>query len=269
MTKHSLFESDCRDLGFIEDGSVQLIITHPPGFRCESESTAPGQLSAIGDYEAYLAELDKVWAECERVLSPGGYLVCVVSPVARGSADLPLGADVQLRVRRFGLEATASIRWLAANTIEPDEADFIGKPNQPCRDLGHPAQDLLVIAKHGTRIVTEKVERDSRLSASDYASGSAPVWLIPQDPDPPHPQSFPVGLATRLVQMFSFVGDTVLDPFTGAGTTNVAALANGRSSVGVEVEPSYFDALEERLWALPGAGGQIELSRPAKVSPPV
>jgi modification methylase len=269
MTRHSLFESDCRDLSFIEDASVQLIITHPPGFRCEAESTALGQLSAIGDYEAYLAELDKVWAECERVLSPGGYLVCVVSPVACGKTDLPLGADVQLRVRRYGLEATASIRWLDANTIEPDEADFIGKPNQPCRDLVHPSQDLLVIAKHGTRIVSESVERNSRLSARDFASASAPVWLIPRDPAPPHPQSFPVALATRLVQMFSFVGDTVLDPFTGAGTTNVAALINGRSSVGVEIEPSYFDALEERLWEVPGAGGQIELTRRAEANPPI
>ncbi len=253
MTTHSLVEGDCRELRFVENASVNLIITHPPGFRCCEPGSVPGQLSAIADYDRYLAELDSVWAECERVLAPGGYLACVASPVAPREGDLPVSADIHHRARAFGFEAKTSIRWLQADAVEPDDADFIGQPNQPCREPLFHSQDLLILAKHGRRIVAGDVEARSRMSAAYYATCSSPVWLIPADPDPAHPQSFPIEMAARLIRMFSYAGDTVLDPFVGSGTTNLAAMAHGRSSIGVEIEPAHFHSLNARVGAASAA----------------
>lgn len=252
MTVHSLVEQDCRNLNFIPDASVHLVITHPPAFGTETESVAAGQLSAIGDYAAYLVELDAVWAECSRVLVPGGYFTCVASPVARHPADLPLGADVLVRARRFGFDPRQAIRWLEARSFEIDESPYLGKPNQPCGDSLIKSHELLVMRKPGMREVTDAVALESRMNAEYFAMCSHPVWLIPADPEPLHPQSFPVEMAERLIRMYSFCGDKVLDPFAGSGTTNAAAIGCRRNSIAVEVEPLYLrsmtDRFERRRW---------------------
>lgn len=263
MTIHSLVEDDCRDLSFVPTASVQLVITHPPAFGAVERDGANGQFSAISDYGKYLTELDAVWAECNRVLSPGGAMVCVLSPVANTTADMPIAADVHVRTRRFGLEAQRMIRWVRAESLEVDDSAYIGQANQPCTHLASNSQDILVLRKGGRRIVADEVGMESRMSATLYAQCASPVWLVPDDPDPSHPQSFPVALADRLIRMLSFSRDTILDPFAGSGTTNAAAMAAGRSSVAVEIESSHFENMASRLERVGWPDGEIIVSRGA------
>ena len=261
MTTHSLVENDCRDLSFIPSASVHLIITHPPPFGSFGGSSAPSRFPAIRDHGDYLAQLDAVWGECERVLAPGGHLACVVSPLARRDEDLPLTADVHSRTRELGLEATHSIRWLASDRVELDDSAFYGAPNQPCGGLLSDSQDVLVMRKPGQKLVSVETQAASRMPADYFAICSSPVWLIPAASDPRHPQSFPVELAERLIRMFSHAGDTVLDPFAGIGTTSAAAREWGRNSIAVEAEQRYFDSMADRLTSVEWRGGEISVTR--------
>ena len=261
MTTHSLVENDCRDLGFIRSASVDLVIAHPQAFGSFGESYAFGQFSAIQEYGDYLAELDTVWGECERVLAPGGHLACLSSPVARRDEHLPLTADVQARTRRFGLNATRSIRWLASPRAELDDSAFYGASNQPCGEPDCDSHDVLVLRKPGARLVSIETQAKSRMPAAYFAACSSSVWLIPAETDPRHPSSFPAELAERLIRMFSFVEDTVLDTFAGIGTTSAVAKAWGRSSIAVEVEPRYFESMADRMASAEWPDGRITVTR--------
>jgi modification methylase len=260
-TTHALIEDDCRDLGFLEDESVHLVVTHPPAFGAVHDPYAYGQLSAITDYDEYLCQLDRVWAECDRVLVPGGHLACVVSPVARRPEDLPVTADIYVRSRTLGFDVRRAIRWLPSGRIALDEGPFFGQPNQPCDDIPCNSQDVLVMRKPGERPVSIETEVSSRMAADFFATCSSSVWLIPTDLDPRHPQVFPVEVAERLIRMFSYAGDTVLDPFAGVGTTSEAARACGRNSISVEVEPRHFDSMRDRLEEDSWPGGEIVITR--------
>ena len=261
MTTHSLVENDCRNLSFIPNSSVHLIITHPPAFGALWDSEALGQLSAIPDYGEYLTELDAVWSECDRVLAPGGHLACVVSPVARRDEDLPLTADIHARTRRFGLDVTRAIRWFPSERVDLDDSAFYGASNQPCGELLCDSQDVLVMRKPGERLVSVETQVSSRMPADYFATCSSSVWLIPAESDPRHPQSFPIELAERLIRMFSYAGDTVLDPFAGIGTTSAAARAWGRSSIAVEIEQRYFDSMADRMSSTEWPDGEITITR--------
>ena len=261
MTTHSLVEQDCRDLSFIDDASVHLVITHPPAFSTTGESHAPGQFSAIPEYEDYLDQLDAVWEECSRVLVPGGHLACVASPVARSPEDLPLTFDVHARTRRLGLEVQRTVRWLPSDRVELDETEFYGRSNQPCGELLCDPQDVLVMRKPGEREVSLETEISSRMTADFFATCSSSVWLIPSAADRHHPRCFPVEVAERLIRMFSFVGDTVLDPFAGLGTTSAAAMMSGRNSFAVEIEPRHFETMTARIASSRWPEGEISVTR--------
>jgi modification methylase len=261
MTKHVLVENDCRNLSFIPDESVSLIITRPPNFGSLAHADAVGRFSAILEYDEYLAELDVVWAECNRVLAPGGHLACVASPVARREEDLPLAADVYARTRRLGLELSHSIRCLAADRAELDDVHFYGASNQPCGELLCDSQEILVMRKPGERLVSVETQVSSRMAADYFATCSSSVWLIPSVPDPRDPESFPVEVAERVIRMFSYAGDTVLDPFAGIGTTSAAAGTWGRNSIAVENEQRNFDSMADRMQGARWPNGEIVVTR--------
>jgi site-specific DNA-methyltransferase (adenine-specific) len=112
------------------------------------------------------------------------------------------------------------------------------------------------------------MEAASRIENDEYFRWFAPIWSdITGASTREHPAPFPVTLAYRLIRMFSFVGDTVLDPFAGSGTTTRAAMVAGRNSVGVEIEPSYFDLMQTKLAARP-FGVEITFEA-ASADPPV
>lgn len=246
---HRLINGDARDLRFLPDESVHLIITSPPYWNLKKYNESPGQLGHIEDYEAFLQELNKVWRHAYRVLVPGGRLICVVGDVCvsrkRYGRHLvfPLHADICVLCRRLGFDNLNPIVWhkIANASYEVSNGSkFLGKPYEPNAIIKNDMEFILMQRKPGGyRKPSESQRRLSKIDKQDFDRWFQQIWNIPGASLKNHPAPFPLELASRLVRMFSFAGDTVLDPFCGSGTTMVAALKNGRSSVGVEVDTDY------------------------------
>ena len=268
-SRHRIVLGDARDLSFIADESIHLVVTSPPYFDLKQYAAdAPGQLGEIHDYERFLDELDKVWRECARVLVPGGRVCCVVGAVniSRRAGGrhyvLPLPSDIQVRSRVLGLDNLTPIIWLKVSNIVLEASTssrFLGKPNLPNGVIKNDFETIVMLRKPGGyRKPTPEMEAASRIGNDEYFRWFVPIWSdITGASTREHPAPFPVSLAYRLIRMFSFVGDTVLDPFLGMGTTTKAALLAGRNSIGVEVEPRYFELTRAKLAARP-FGVEIE-----------
>ena len=207
---------------------------------------------------SFLGELDKVWAECLRILVPGGRIACVVGDVciSRRSGGrhhvLPLGGDIQVRARRIGFDNLNPIRWLKVTNIRLEasrSSRFLGKPNLPNGVIKNDVETILFFRKpSGYRRPSKWQEEKSFIPTDDYVKWFGSVWTdISGQLRSSHPSPFPLEIATRLIRMFSFVGDTVVDPFAGSGTTAVAALQTGRNSISVDIEPGYVEIMEQRL----------------------
>jgi site-specific DNA-methyltransferase (adenine-specific) len=258
ITKHVVREGDARDLTFIPTETAHLVCTSPPYGSLKTYPKHPQQFGNMADYDAFLDELDKVWTECLRILVPGGRIACIVGDIciSRRAGGrhyvLPLSADLQVRARKLGFDCLTPIRWLkVANiTLEASRSSrFLGKPNLPNGVVKNDIEHILFFRKPGGyRKPTTEMEQRSRIETDDYARWFSPVWAdVTGQQRRDHPAPYPVEIPRRLIRMFSFAGDTVVDPFGGTGTTAVAAIETGRSSVTVEIEPRYIDLIERRL----------------------
>jgi site-specific DNA-methyltransferase (adenine-specific) len=248
-TLHRLINGDARDLSFLEDESVHFVVTSPPYWNLKRYNENPDQLGHFQDYEAFLAELEKVWQHVLRILVPGGRLVCVVGDVcvARRSFGrhlvFPLHADICVICRRLGFDNLNPIVWhkIANASYEvPNGSKFLGKPYEPNAIIKNDMEFILMQRKPGGYRKPTGAQREaSKLTKEEFQRWFQQIWNITGASTKHHPAPFPLELAMRLVRMFSFVGDTVLDPFCGSGTTMVAALRTGRNSIGVEIDPEY------------------------------
>jgi len=248
-TYHRLVNGDARDLSFIPDESIHLVLTSPPYWNLKRYNENPDQMGHIDNYEAFLAELKKVWEHVFRVLVPGGRLVCVVGDVCvsrrRFGRHLvfPLHADICVMCRHIGFDNLNPIIWhkIANASYEvTNGSKFLGKPYEPNAIIKNDMEFILMQRKPGGyRKPTAEQRRQSMIDKKDFNRWFQQIWNIPGASTKKRPAPFPLKLATRLVRMFSFVGDTVLDPFCGSGTTMVAAFQNDRNSIGVEIDPEY------------------------------
>src|SRR6185295_6526678 len=244
-TRHDVYEGDARHLDFIPDEAVHLICTSPPYGDLKEYPNHPDQLGNLDSYETFLEEMDAVWKECRRILVPGGRVACVVGDVCisrrKGGRHhvLPLSADLQVRARKLGFDNLTPIRWLKVSNIKLEaskSARYLGKPNLPNGIVKNDVEHILFFRKPGGyRSPTEEIERHSFIPTDEYVKWFSPIWddvrgQLRRD----HPAPYPVEIARRLIRMYSFVGDTVVDPFGGTGTTAVAAIETGRNSVSVE-----------------------------------
>jgi DNA modification methylase len=259
-TEHHLHCRDSRDLDFIPSDSIQLIVTSPPYWTLKEYRATEGQLGHVAAYDDFLAELDKVWCHCRRVLVPGGRLIIVVGDVClsrRKNAGrhtvVPLHASIQERCRKMGFDNLAPIIWHkianAAYEAEGSGGGFLGKPYEPNSVIKNDIEYILMERKPGGyRSPTLETRILSVISAANHKAWFQQVWSgLPGASTKHHPAPYPLELAERLIRMFSFVGDTVLDPFGGTGTTSLAASRVGRNSVSVELDQEYFEHLEGRL----------------------
>lgn len=261
-TTHQLMLGDARDLSGVASGSVHLIVTSPPYWTLKQYNDSAGQLGHLDDYEVFLAELDKVWRECLRVLAPGGRLVCVVGDVCLSRRKnkgrhmvIPLHSAISERARKIGFDNLAPIIWhKIANAVfeaNGNGAGFLGKPYEPNAVIKNDIEYVLMLRKPGGyRSVDIDVRLLSLIPADNHRIWFQQIWSgIGGASTREHPAPFPLELASRLVQMFSFVGDTVLDPFVGTGTTSLAAALHGRNSIGVEIDANYLELSAKRLIA--------------------
>lgn len=260
ITTHKILEGDARNLSFIPSETVHLVCTSPPYGSLKTYPDREGQLGNIASYEKFLDELDQVWSECLRVLVPGGRIACVVGDIcisrrAGGRHHvLPLSSDLQVRARRLGFDCLTPIRWLKVSNIRLEaskSARYLGKPNLPNGIVKNDIEHILFFRKPGGyRTPTTKMERLSFIPTNDYVKWFSPVWSdVTGQLRSNHPAPYPVEIPRRLIRMFSFVGDIVLDPFAGTGTTAIAAIETARNSINLEIEPSYLDVVEKRLKA--------------------
>ena len=258
-TKHEVVLGDARIVE-LPKRSVHLVLTSPPYWTLKEYRRSDGQLGWIEDYEQFLDELDAVWRLCHSALVPGGRLVCVVGDVCLSRRKnggrhtvVPLHASIQERCRAIGFDNLAPIIWTkianAAYEVDRGAGGFLGKPYEPNAIVKNDIEFILMQRKPGGYRNPSLAARVlSLLSQECFQKSFRQVWSdIPGASVRGHPAPYPVALAERLIRMFSFAGDTVLDPFLGTGSTQLAAVTCGRNSIGVEVDPTYFEMAVDRL----------------------
>ncbi|HVP42891.1 MAG TPA: site-specific DNA-methyltransferase [Terriglobales bacterium] len=260
-TVHDLHLADARRrIAELPSDSVHLVVTSPPYWTLKEYRKSEGQLGFVADYDRFLLELDKVWRECWRALIPGGRLIVVVGDVClsrRSSGGrhmvMPLHASIQEHCRAIGFDNLAPILWYkianAKHEVENGSAGFLGKPYEPNAVVKNDVEYILMERKPGAyRKPSVNTRILSLISADNHQKWFQQIWSdVTGASTKHHPAPFPLEIAERLVRMFSFVGDTVLDPFLGTGTTSVAAATWGRNSIGIEVDEHYFDIAVTRL----------------------
>ncbi|MBS3933006.1 MAG: site-specific DNA-methyltransferase [Truepera sp.] len=258
-TSHLILQGDARAaLRLVADASVHLIVTSPPYWNLKRYEDAPGQMGHIEDYETFLSELAKVWHEAYRVLAPGGRLVVVVGDVAVARRKFgrhlvfPLHADIQVQCRKIGFDNLNPIIWykIANATLEVQNgSSFLGKPYEPNAIIKTDIEYILMQRKPGGyRKPTAEQRELSRIPKELFNRWFRQIWDdLPGASTRHHPAPYPLELAERLVRMFSFVGDMVLDPFMGTATTLIAAARWGRNSLGIEISPKYVELASARF----------------------
>lgn len=255
---HCILLGDSRNMDSIPDESVHLALTSPPYWTLKQYVGSKGQLGDVEDYEEFLVELDRVWKHVYRVLVPGGRLIVVVGDVCvsrrRYGRHLvfPLHASIQEHCRAIGFDNLAPIIWykIANASLEAsgNGTSFLGKPYEPGGVIKNDIEYILMQRKSGGYRKPSLTSRVlSIIPETSHRKWFQQIWDIRGVSTRNHPAPFPLELAERLVRMFSFVGDTVLDPFLGTGTTSVAAAEWGRNSIGIEVEPAYQETALARI----------------------
>jgi DNA modification methylase len=254
---HRLIKGDARDLSFIQEESIHLVVTSPPYWILKKYNEYPGQMGHIDDYEKFISELSKVWQHCYRILVPGGRLVCVVGDVCLSRRKfgrhvvVPLHADIAVSCRKIGFDNLNPIIWhkIANASYEVNNGTkFLGKPYEPNAIIKNDIEFILMQRKPGGyRKPTMEQRRLSMIEKKDYRTWFQQFWNITGASTKNHPAPFPLELAYRLIRMFSFYDDTVLDPFCGTGTTMLAAMKTNRNSIGVEIDPDYCQIALKKL----------------------
>lgn len=273
-TTHRIILGDSRFMEpLAQSETVHLVVTSPPYFDLVDYKTdvSEGQLGELHDYEDFLAQLDTVWLECFKRLSPGGRMCVVVGDVcvSRRQAGrhyvLPLHSDIAVRCREIGFDYLTPILWAKisnANTEVGGSSRFLGKPYEPNGVIKNDIECILLLRKPGSYRKPSSVQRAlSLLDPAEHDAWYRSIWsdIRGESRKLGHPAPFPEELAYRLIRLFSFVGDTVLDPFWGTGTTTAAAIKASRNSIGFEIEPSYFSIGQNRL-------SQVDAMVPARMS---
>ena len=245
-----------------ETGSIHLIVTSPPYWNLKEypESESEHQLGHIDDYNRFQEDLSGVWKRAYDLLVPGGRLCIVVGDVCiprRKSGRhfvVPLHADISVRCRELGFDYLTPILWYkitnATTEVAGNGAPFLGKPYEPNAVIKNDVEYILLFRKPGGyRQPTPEQRILSLIDKDDHAKWFRSIWsdLPGASRNRGHPAPFPTELAYRLIRMFSFVGDTVLDPFLGTGTTTEAAIKANRSSIGYEIEQKYIEMARRRL----------------------
>ncbi len=258
---------DSRHMHEVADNSVALVVTSPPYFAGKAYEEALGEGSIPATYLDYLQMLRDVFAECVRVLEPGGRIAVNVANLGRRpyrslAADVTsiLQDDLRLLLRGEVVwvkqrGASGSCAWGSfqrpANPVLRDVSERIIIAAKGRFDRAVPAAAR---AKRGLPAV-------SSLTRDEFMEATLDVWEMPAESASRvgHPAPFPVALPERLIHLYTYVGDVVLDPFMGSGSTAVAAVRTGRHYVGYDTDPAYVDAATARALATRPIDGQVAL----------
>lgn len=254
MTKHKIFFGDAKEVlqRYIADESIQLMVTSPPYWNVRDY----GHLRQIGyndSLEVYLDKLDEVWREVIRVLLPDGKLAVNIGNIyysepgekRRTTANLTL--LVWGRLHRFKeLRFMGTIYW--KKTTSREGAVLFGSYPYPSNFMiSNATEPIFIFRKVGRRKVPRDIKERSKIKLEDFRAFRDAIWPINGAASDKHTAAFPLEIPRRLIMMYSFVEDTILDPFLGSATTTKAAIELGRNSIGIEIQPKFFEYMKEKL----------------------
>jgi site-specific DNA-methyltransferase (adenine-specific) len=204
VTKHVLRLGNARDLSFIKDESVHLVITSPPYWNLKRYNEHPEQFGHIRDYEDFLIQIEEVWREAYRILAPGGRLVCVVGDVCLSRKEngrhvvVPLHADICVQCRKIGFDNLNPIIWHKISNASYEVSNgskFLGKPYEPNAIIKNDIEFILMQRKPGGyRKPTEAMRDASRISKADFGKWFQQFWTLTGASTREHPAPFPLEL---------------------------------------------------------------------------
>lgn len=255
-TQHRIILADSREMPELGDESVHLVVTSPPYWSIK-DYQHPDQIGREQSYEEYLEALGEVVRECHRVLHKGCRMAVNIGDqylraIEHGRYRVqPIPADLSVIGREIGFDFMGNIIWRKVSTTKTTGGgEWMGSTYYP-RD-GHITYEheyILLFRKRGKwPRPSHEAKEKSRLSKEHRSKWFRGVWDdLPPERQDEHVAMFPVDLPRRLIRMYTFWGETVLDPFLGSGSTSLAAALEGRDSVGYEVNSGFRPIIEQKL----------------------
>ena len=263
--RYKVVLGDSRSMTAVEDNSIHLVVTSPPYWQLK-DYEAENQIGFHQEYDEYIAELDRVWGECERVLHPGCRLAVNIGDQFLRTSTYgryrlaAIHADIIRGCVDLGLDFMGSIIWQKVTTMNTSGGGVVmGSFPYPRNGIVKvDYEHILLFKKLGEAPRPDPAQKElSRLSTQDWNRYFHGHWSFPGARQKDHIAVFPSELPRRLIRMFTFTGETVLDPFLGSGTTMSAARELGRSCTGYEINPGFLGTIRRRT----GFGDQREFFR--------
>ncbi|HLN05749.1 MAG TPA: site-specific DNA-methyltransferase, partial [Acidimicrobiales bacterium] len=263
---------DARDMN-LPDNSVALVVTSPPYFAGKEYEQALGQGLIPASYAEYLEMLRDVFAECTRVLEPGGRIAVNVANLGRRPFRSLAGDVTRILEDDLGLLLRGEVIWAKAEGASGSCA--WGSYRSPTNPVLRDVTERVVIASKGrfSRAVDVDERRarglphEATISTDEFLEATLDLWrMAPESARRVgHPAPFPVELPQRLIELYTFKDDLVLDPFLGSGTTAVAAVRTGRRYVGYDTDAAYVDLAVERVARALAAQRKNGVDRPGSL----
>ncbi|WP_424947591.1 DNA methyltransferase [Candidatus Spongiihabitans sp.] len=256
-TAHKIVTGDARRMRSVGDGAVQLVVTSPPYWQLKDYG-GDGQIGFNHSYEAYINHLNLVWSECRRVLG-GGCRLCVnigdqfARSVYYGRYKvIPIKTEIIKFCEAVGFDYMGTIIWQKKTTTNTTGGGAVmGSFPYPRNGIVKiDYESILLFKKTGTperSTITKEMKEKSRLTNEEWNTYFSGHWRFAGERQNKHIAMFPIELPNRLIKMFSFVGETVLDPFLGSGTTSLSAAHLQRNSIGYEINPEFRNIIREKL----------------------
>ena len=261
MSKHRVITADCRTMPEIENESIQLVITSPPYWQLKDYGSED-QIGFKDSYEEYINNMNLVWQECQRVLASGCRLCINIGDQFARSIYygrykvIPIRTEIIKFCETIGLDYMGAIIWQkVTNTNTSGGATIMGSFPYPRNGiLKIDYEFILIFKKPGKEKVKidKEIKERSKMTKEEWNEYFRGHWKFSGAKQGKHLAMFPEELPKRLIKMFSFVEDTVLDPFLGSGTTTLAAKNLERDSIGYEINPEFKTIISKKLgWDVP------------------
>jgi site-specific DNA-methyltransferase (adenine-specific) len=254
-TWHKIIVGDSRCMREVPNESVHLIVTSPPYWQLKDYGDGK-QIGFNDSYEEYINNLNLVWSECHRILHKGCRLCVNIGDQFARSVYygrykvIPIRTEIIKFCESAGFDYMGAIIWQKVTTCHTTGgATVMGSfpyPRSGILKLDY--EFILILKKHGSPPkVSKEIKEKSRLSTAEWNRYFAGHWSFPGEKQDKHLAMFPEELPKRLIRMFTFAGDTVLDPFLGSGTTSLAAKNLERNSIGYEINESFLPIISGKL----------------------
>lgn len=255
-TAHRIIFGDSRYIDELCDDSIQLVVTSPPYWQLK-DYNAEGQVGFNQPYPEYIKSLNQVWSECYRVLEPGCRMcINIGDQFTRASIYgrykiIPIREEIIRFCEEIGFDYMGAIIWQKVTTCNTSGgASVMGSFPYPRNGILKLDYEFILIFKKpgkANKKIESNIKRLSKLSNEEWKEWFSGHWYFPGEKQEGYIAMFPVELPKRLIKMFSFAGETVLDPFLGSGTTCAAALLTDRNSVGYEIDEGLKNTILNKL----------------------